>query len=158
MVRWSLVVLVAASQVAAQDLKPAQEEAKAKFDKEVDAALKEMNAACGTSATVKSDFQNFSPAAWKNISVPVWCKNVISSVTYICKNQPPYKKAIARDLKGFDCTFQGIPAKSDQDKLNTYSERHLEFSNGTFTVRMNPEHRSNIDKAAETVIKKALDK
>ena len=50
-----LALMLMPSLALAEDLKPAQEEAKAKFDEAIEEPLKLMNEKCGTKVVVKTD-------------------------------------------------------------------------------------------------------
>lgn len=142
--------------VAADDLKPAQEEAKEKFDTEIAASVTAMNEKCGTKVTVKSDFQNFKASDWENVSFPSFCTSATDAITALCEARPAYKKALAKKLTGVSCLFGGAKPAQKGDSSKAAVQRNMTFEKGVFTYTMAPTGQSNITDNAKEVLEKAL--
>jgi hypothetical protein len=99
----ALGLCVFASLAVAADLKPFQEEAKIKFDKQAKDLVADVNAACGTKfATIGSDFENFDPKSFTRQQPGSVCSSFTYSLKELCKSEP-YKKAFAAKVKDIAC-------------------------------------------------------
>jgi len=143
MTKLAIVFVIAAclpAVVRADDLTPAQDEARIVFEEETSNALGEMNAQCGTKAAITVDWKNFKPAAWeRGIQPQALCKLVVTEIGYMCRDRPPYKKALAKQLKGVSCVFAGVQPKQKKDGTNDFTRRNMSFAKGRFTLRMHGE-------------------
>lgn len=146
----------AASFAAEPELKPAQEEAKGKFDEAIEAPLKDLNEKCGTKiATVKSDYENFKDADWSGRAFYSYCPDAVTAIASMCEARPAYKKAIAKKLTGVACLFAGVKPKDKKDGSNDFTLRNMSFDKGTFTFRLHPD-AANIGDNAKATLEKAL--
>ncbi|NOJ79727.1 hypothetical protein [Myxococcus xanthus] len=151
---FAAVALLSTSAFAEEDLKPAQEEAKASFEEKISEALAAANEKCGTKLTVKTDFQNFKPEAWANSSYGSYCEAAINGVTSMCE-RPAYKKAIAKKVTGVSCLFGGVKPPEKKDGTNDATLRNLSLDKGTLTYRMSVDH-TNIEDNTTATLEKAL--
>lgn len=141
---------------AEPELKPAQEEAKGKFDEAVADPLKALNEKCGTKiTTVKTDYENFKEADWPNTAFYSWCPGAIEAITSMCEARPAYKKAIGKKLTGISCLFAGVKAKDKKDGTNDFTLRNMTFDKGVFTFHIAPD-QSNLADNAKATFEKAL--
>lgn len=151
---FAVVTLLSTSAFAEEDLKPAQEEAKAALEEQIEDALKATNDKCGTKLTVKTDFQNFKPEDWSGTSFGSYCQAVIQGVEYMCE-RPAYKKAIAKKVTGLACLFGGVKPAEKKDGSNEGTLRNLSFDKGVLTYRMAKDH-ANINDNTQATLTKAL--
>lgn len=152
----ALAVSIAPGLASAEELKPAQEEAKAEFDKTMDPAVAKMNEACGTKVTVTTDFQNFKRDAWRGIAYYSWCQDVPDTIAELCTKRPAYKKVLTKQLKGISCLFAGVSPLKKEDKTNEMTLRNMSFDKGVFTFHMAPEGQHNLAANVQTTIEKVL--
>jgi hypothetical protein len=147
-----------ASFAFAEDLKPAQEEAKEKFEKRVAPSVKGMNDKCGTSLEIKTDFENFQSADWKGTSFGAFCATAADAVAEMCASRPAYKKALSKRLAGVSCLFAGVLKAEPKDNANTKTLRNMSFENGIFIYRMSKDvSGGNIKENTQTILAKKLD-
>lgn len=153
----AVVLSLSSFAVAAEpELKPAQEEAKEKFDTELEGALKTLNEKCGTKLkTAKSDYENFSTELWSGRSHYSYCPDAISAVAAMCAERPAYAKAIGKKLTAVSCLFTGVKPAEKNDGSNAFTLRNMSFENGTFTVHLHPD-LANIGDNAKATFEKAL--
>lgn|GEM_PF-1554179 len=152
--RLALAALFASTLAFAADLKPAQEEAKAKFDEAMEEPLKALNEKCGTKVTVKSDYENYKEADWAGRSYYSWCEPAMSAITQMCADRPAYKKALSK-LSGFSCLFTGVKPKDKKDGSSDFTLRNMSYEKGTFTFRIHPD-QANVAESAKATVEKAL--
>jgi len=139
----------------AVDLKPAQEEAKAKFDEAMADPMKALNEKCGTKVTIKSDYENYKEADWAGSGYYGWCQPAVEAITAMCEERPAYKKAISKKLTGFSCLFSGGKPKDKKDGTNDFTLRNMGFAGGTFTFHISKDN-SNVKDNAKATMEKAL--
>ncbi|NVJ27920.1 MULTISPECIES: hypothetical protein [Myxococcus] len=152
---FAAVALLSMSAFAEEDLKPAQEEAKASFEEQIAEPLKEANDKCGTKLAVKTDFQNFKPEDWPSTSFSSYCEAAIDGVTAMCE-RPAYKKAILKKVTAVSCLFSGVkPADKKDTSVNGATQQNLSLEKGTLTYHMSKDH-TNITDNAKAVLEKAL--
>ncbi len=137
------------------DLKPAQEEAKAKFDEAIEEPLKDMNAKCGTKVTVKTDYQNFKGDEWSGMAFYSWCNAVPEAIGSMCADRPAYKKALAKKLTSISCLFAGVKPKDKKDGSNDFTLRNMSFEKGAFIFYMSKD-MANLNDNVKATIEKAL--
>ena len=141
---------------AEPELKPAQEEAKGKFDEAIEEPLKALNEKCGTKiTTVKSDYENFKEADWSGTAFYSWCPSAIEAITSMCEARPAYKKAIGKKLTGLSCLFAGVKPKEKKDGSSDFTLRNMSFTNGVFTFHIHKDS-SNVSDSAKATMEKAL--
>lgn len=138
------------------ELKPAQEEAKEKFDTEVVDGLKSMNDKCGTKVTIKTDFEHFKEADWSGTSVSSYCTSVTQAIGAMCEARPAYKKIIAKKLTGVSCLVGGVKAAKKDEPSNAATQRNMSFDKGVFTYTMSPVGHANLEDNAKATLEKAL--
>lgn len=148
-----LIALVASvsTSVAAQDLKPFQEEAKGTFDNQLTRIVKEeINVKCGTTFVgVKSDFENYKKDSFnKGSSIGTVCTTLTYAVGEVCK-VPAYKKVFATKVKGLACVV-GTDATDAKD----FKARFF-VKDGVFTQKMVPDGGGGIE--AVKLLKEFLD-
>lgn len=148
------VALLSSSALADEDLKPAQEEAKAKFEQELEDPLKAANEKCGTSLTIKTDFQNFKTAEWDHASVSSPCEEVVKALGSMCE-RPAYKKVIAKKLTAVACLFSGVKPAEKKDGSNERTLRNMSVDKGTLTIHMDKD-LANISDNTRTTLEKAF--
>ncbi|MFY2559684.1 hypothetical protein ACN469_18760 [Corallococcus terminator] len=152
---FAAVALLSLSAFAEEDLKPAQEEAKAAFEEQTSAVLQAANDKCGTKLAVKTDFQNFKTEDWPNTSFSSYCEGAINAVTAMCE-RPAYKKAIAKKVTGVSCLFGGVkPADKKDTSTNGATLRNISLEKGTLTYHMSRDH-VNIEDNIKAALEKAL--
>jgi hypothetical protein len=150
------VVCVSGLAFAAEpELKPAQEEAKAKADEAMEEPLKALNEACGTKVTVKTDYENFKEADWSGMGFYGWCPNAVETITAMCKARPAYQKALSKKLTGISCLFAGVKPAEKKDGSNEFTLRNMTFEKGTFVFRIH-KNSTNITDNTKATIEKAL--
>lgn len=143
--------------LAEPELKPAQEEAKDKFDAEIADAVKTMNEKCGTKVVVKTDFEHFKEAEWSGTSVSSYCSSVTQAIGAMCEARPAYKKILAKKLTGVACLVGGVkPAKKEDTTSNAATQRNMSFDKGVFTYTMSPVGHANLEDNAKATLEKAL--
>jgi hypothetical protein len=99
----ALGLIACASLAYAADLKPFQEEAKTKFEKQATGLLSDVNAACGTKiAKIDSDFENFDAKNFSRSQPGSVCSSMTYAIKEACKSEP-YKKAFAKKVTGLSC-------------------------------------------------------
>jgi hypothetical protein len=153
----ALTLSLSALAFAEIELKPAQEEAKEKFENEIADAVKAMNEKCGTKVVVKTDFQNFKEADWSGTSVSSYCVPVAETLAEMCESRPAYKKVLSKKLTGVSCLFAGVkPAKKDDGSSNAATQRNMSFEKGVFTYTMSPVGHANLAENAKATMEKAL--
>ena len=148
------VALLSSAALADEELKPAQEEAKAKFEQELEDSLKATNEKCGTTLTIKSDFQNFKTAEWDHASVSSPCQEVVDAIGSMC-DRPAYKKVIAKKLTAVACVFTGVKPAEKKDGSNGRTLRNLSLDKGTFTLHMDKD-LANIADNTRAALEKAF--
>jgi hypothetical protein len=138
------------------DLKPAQEEAKAKADEAIEPSLKALNEKCGTSIkAVKMDYENFTEATWSGRAFYSWCPGAVDAIADMCTARPAYKKALGKKLTGVSCLFKGVKGPEKNDGSSTLTLRNMSFEKGVFTFRLHPDAANVADSTKET-LEKAL--
>lgn len=138
------------------ELKPAQEEAKAKSDESLEPSLKTLNEKCGTKiAAVKTDYENFKEADWSGSAFYSWCPGAIDAIAAMCADRPAYKKALGKKLTGVSCLFAGVKPKDKKDGSNEYTLRNMSFEKGVFIFHIEKD-TANIGDNAKATIEKAL--
>jgi hypothetical protein len=152
---FAAVVLLSTSAIAEEeDLKPAQEEAKASFDEQMQAALKSANEKCGTKLTVTSDFKNFKADEWANTSFGSYCESVVQGIESMCE-RPAYKKAIAKKLTGVSCLFSGAKPAQKDDGSNGATLRNMSVEKGVFVYHLQKDH-ANLGDNTKATLEKAF--
>lgn len=154
MTRLAFATLFVSTHALAQDLKPVQEEGKAKFDEAMEEPIKALNEKCGTKVAVKSDFENYKDAEWSGRAFYSWCEPVVSSIAAMC-DRPAYKKVLTKKLTAVNCLFAGVKPKEKKDGSSDFTLRNMTFEKGVFTFRMHPDS-SNVSDSAKTTMEKAL--
>ena len=148
--RLALACTLFASLSFAADLKPGQEEAKIKFDKQAASLVTEVNAACGTAfKTIESDFENYDKADFNRNPPGAIC----SMITYAAKTacaSAPYKKAFAAKIKGVSCLMGGN--KTDPKDMAS----RVFVKDGVLTYKMDRDGSGGIE--ATAILKAELDK
>lgn len=139
----------------AADLKPAQEEAKDKFDTETADSLKALNEKCGTKVTLKSDFENFKGDEWSGTSYPSYCSAVLDGLASMCEDRPAYKKALSKKLTGVSCLFAGGKPQAKDEATNAATMKNMSFDKGVFTFHMLKD-LANLGDNTKAVVEKAL--
>lgn len=153
----ALAFLTSFAALADDDLKPAQEEAKEKFETEIADGLKAMNEKCGTKIAMTVDWKNYNDEAVKaaNISFSSYCSGaLIDPVVAMC-DRPAYKKAIAKKLTALKCLVTGGKAKGKDQSSADYTMSHMKFEKGTFTYNIQFDH-SNLGDNGKAVLEKAF--
>lgn len=150
------LLLLTSSMAVAQELKPFQDEAKEKFEREIAKPLKDMNEKCGTTVSVKSDFENFNKDLWKGKSFPSWCGGALSAIESLCRARPAYQKALSKKLTGVSCLFAGGTAKAKGEADASYVPKQMKFEGGVFTFMTHPD-MSNLTVNTQKIVEKALD-
>ncbi len=141
---------LASSFVFAADLKPGQEEAKAKFDKQAADLVKDVNAACGTAfTTITTDFENFDKADFNRNPPGAVCSTLAYAVKTACSSAP-YKKAFASKIKGLACLMGGNKTEPKDFKSRFFVKE------GVFTFKMDRDGSGGIE--ATGLLKEELDK
>lgn len=157
MYRATLAALAVSTAASAADLKPVQEEAQARFQKDVQTNLDAVNAACGTSfKEVQSDFENYKAADFPAMHPGQVCQSMLLGVKMTC-GSAAYKKAVAKQVKGLACLFAGVKKDLPADRENTREKANLSLDKGVFTYRLDPAH-AGAAIAADQVLRAALDK
>lgn len=141
---------LASSFVFAADLKPGQEEAKLKFEKQAADLIKDVNAACGTSFTsIATDFENYDKADFNRNPPGAICSTLTYAVKTTC-NSAPYKKAFAAKIKGLACLMGG-----NKTQPKDFAARYF-VKDGVFTMKMDRDGSGGIE--ATGLLKAELDK
>lgn len=141
---------------AEPELKPAQEEAKAKSDDALEEPLKALNEKCGTKiAAVKTDYENFKEADWSGTGFYGWCPDAIQAITAMCESRPAYKKALSKKLTGIACLFAGVKPKEKKDGSNDFTLRNMSFEKGVFTFHISKDE-ANLGDNTKATFEKAL--
>ena len=141
---------LASSFVFAADLKPGQEEARVKFDKQAADMVKDVNAACGTNfTTIATDFENFDKADFNRNPPGAVCSTLTYAVKTTC-NSAPYKKAFASKIKGLACMMGGNKTEPKDFKSRFF------VKDGVFTFKMDRDGSGGIE--ATALLKEELDK
>ena len=153
--RLALAFALAASTAFAQDLKPAQEEAKGKFDEAMEEPLKAMNEKCGTKVAMKTDYENYKEADWKGRSFYSWCQPAVDTIASMCADRPAYKKVLSKKLTGISCLFSGVKPKDKKDGSSDFTLRNMTFEKGVFVFRMHRDE-ANVHDSAKATLEKAL--
>lgn len=142
--------------VAAPELKPFQEEAKADFDEAMAEPLKAANAACGLKLTYSSEYEKFDAKVWAGTQHYSWCVPVLEEIKSICETRPAYKKVLVKKLKSVACLFTGVKPQEKNDGTSGFTIRNMELKDGVFVFHMTPEGQANFNYSAKTVLEKAL--
>lgn len=144
--------------IAHADLAPAQEEAKTAFESETEDAITAMNGACGTKIAVTADFEHFDTDVWAGTIQPqALCKLVITTVEYMCKDRPAYKKVMGKQLSKIHCSMAGAKPAQKKDGLNDFTLRNMDMTKGVFTLRMHKD-MVNVEDNSQKTLEKALNK
>ena len=150
-------VLFSFQAFADDDLKPAQEEAKEAFEKDLDKDLKAVNEKCGTKVGITVDWKNYDAAAIKkaNINFPSFCREaLIDPVSKMC-DRAAYKKSIAKQLTALKCNVTGGTAKTKEQKSSEYTQSHMKFEKGVFSYTLQFDH-SNLSDNGKAVLEKSF--
>ena len=151
-------VMTIAATAFAEDLTPAQEEAKALFDEKTSEAVEQLNESCGTKATVSCDFTYFKPDVWARGTQPYdQCELVLQTIDRMCKDRPAYKKALGKSLATVRCVFTGVKPKQKKDGSADHVLRNMSFAHGVFTLRMTPE-LTNVEEGTQKTVERSLNK
>ncbi|MCB9655167.1 MAG: hypothetical protein H6729_13675 [Deltaproteobacteria bacterium] len=140
---------------AAPELKPFQEEAKAKFDESMEAPLDAANTACGIKITVTSEYERFDAEVWKGRWHYGWCVPVLEEIQKMCESRPAYKKVLAKKLKAVRCMFSGVQPKDKKDSSTVWTKKNMSLKDGTFVFHMDKE-QANLNVAAKEALEAAL--
>lgn len=144
--------------VAFADLAPAQEEAKTAFEEETADSLASLNEHCGTKIAVTADFENYNADVWASgIQPQALCKLVITTVDYMCRDRPPYKKAIPKTLSTIKCAFTGVKPAQKKDGTNDFTLRNMALAKGVFTLHMHKD-MLNVEQNSQATVEKTLNK
>ncbi|RKH66148.1 hypothetical protein [Corallococcus llansteffanensis] len=150
---FAAVVLLSTSAIAEEeDLKPAQEEAKASFEEDIKGALKAANDKCGTKLTVTSDFKNFKSEEWSGTSFSSYCEGALQGIEAMCE-RPAYKKAISKKVTSVACLFSGVKPTQKDDGSNGATLRNMSLEKGVFTYHLGKDHANITDNAKATLEK-----
>lgn len=134
----------------AADLKPGQEEAKIKFDKQAADMIKEVNGACGTNfPAITTDFENYDKADFNRNPPGAVCSALVYAVKQTCSSAP-YKKAFAAKIKGLACVMGG-----NKTDAKDFKSRYF-VKDGVFTFKMDRDGGGGI--VAVAILKAELDK
>lgn len=157
MSRLALVVpLLVAATAFAQDLKPGQEEAKARFAKDVQTNLDWLNEACGTTfKDVQSDFQHYDASKFTSMHPGQVCQGMLLGVKMAC-SKPAYRKAVQARVKALACVFSGVK-QQPSDRQQSREKANLALENGVFTYHLDAAHAGTAI-AAQQVLEAALDR
>ena len=148
--RLALACTLFASLSFAADLKPGQEEAKIKFDKQAASLVTEVNAACGTAfKTIESDFENYDKADFNRNPPGSICSTMTYAAKTVCASAP-YKKAFAAKIKGLACVMGGNKLEPKDYKARFF------VKDGVFTMKMDRDGSGGIE--ATDLLKAELDK
>lgn len=142
---------MASSFAVAAELKPFQTEAKVLFDSEVEAPLKATNDACGTTLTVKTNFELYSEAEWSVQSISNRCKGVLDAVQSLCE-RPAYKSAVAQKIKEVHCLFGGKSGETEETTL-----ANMSVTGSAMIFKMHPSN-SNVNDAAKKTLEDFVNK
>lgn len=153
--RLALAFVLTAAPAFAQDLKPAQEEAKAKFDEAMEEPMKALNEKCGTKATIKADYENYKDSEWSGRSFYSWCQPAIETITSMCAERPAYKKVLAKKLTSVSCLFAGVKPPQKDDGSSGFTLRNMSFDKGVFTFHIHKD-QANVADSAKATVEKAL--
>ncbi|MDC0711589.1 hypothetical protein POL68_24175 [Stigmatella sp. ncwal1] len=147
-------LLLSTSAFAEEDLKPAQEEAKAAFEEQIEEYLKPTNEKCGTKLTVKADFENFKAETWSASTFASYCGSVLEGIQSMCE-RPAYKKAISKKVKSVACLLAGAKPAEKNDGSNGAALRNMSLSNGVFTYHASQD-QANLSDNTKTTLEKAF--
>lgn len=150
-----LTVLSTAALADDVELKPAQEEAKDKFDKGTAKSLAQLNEKCGTKVTLESDFEHFNGDEWKGTSYPAYCSAMLDSVASMCGSRPAYQKVLGKQLTQVACLFSGVVQAEKGESSMAATLKNLSFEKGVLTFHMQ-KGQANIEKNTRAVLEKAL--
>jgi hypothetical protein len=150
-----LAVCFLSSFAFAQDLKPAQEEAKEKFETEIADSVTALNEKCGTKIVVKADFENFKDADWAGTSYSSYCSGVTDALGEMCASRPAYKKVLSKKLTGVSCLFSGVKPAEKKDGSNEGTLRNMSFEKGVFIWHM-AKHGANLGDNTKATMEKTL--
>ena len=138
------------SLVIAADLKPVQEEAKIKFEKQAADMIKDVNGACGTTfAVITTDFENYDKADFNRNPPGAICSALVYAAKTTCSSAP-YKKAFAAKIKGLACVMGGNKTEPKDFKARYF------VKDGVFTFKMDRDGSGGIE--ATQILKAELDK
>lgn len=139
---------------ADDDLKPAQEEAKEKFENEMADSLKAMNEKCGTKLSVTVDWKNFSASAVEGISVSGYAQDaLVNALSSLC-DRPAYKKIIAKKVTGLKFNLAGGKPQGKESSTE-HSQAHFKFDKGVFSYTFE-KSTSNLSDNGKAVLEKAF--
>jgi hypothetical protein len=138
------------------DLKPAQEEAKEKFEKEMEDELAKMNEKCGTKvATPKVDWKNFTADAFKGLSLSGYAQAaLIDSLSSLC-DKPAYKKVITKKVTGLQFNLAGGKPAEKKQNYNEHTQSLIKFEKGVLSFTMHKD-ATNLSDNAKIVLEKAF--
>lgn len=149
-------VLFAFAAFADDDLKPAQEEAKEAFEKDIEANLKAANEKCGTKLAIPTvDWKNYSKEAIGNTSLSSYCgAALIDTLSSLC-DRPAYKKAIVKKVTSLRCNVAGGKAPAKDENYNAHTQAHIKIDKGVFSYTFHKDH-SNLTDNGKAVLEKAF--
>ncbi len=150
-----IALALAPALALAEELKPAQEEAKASFTTALEDPVKALNEKCGTKVAIKADFENWKATDWPSASFYSYCQPVIDTIAAMCADRPAYKKVLAKKLTGIQCLFGGVKPKDKKDGSNEFTLRNMSFDKGVFTFHMHVDS-ANIADNTKATVEKAL--
>jgi hypothetical protein len=148
--------LFAFTAFADDDLKPAQEEAKEAFEKEIADNLKSANEKCGTKLAIPTvDWKNYTTEAIGNTSLSSYCgAALIDTLSSLC-DRPAYKKAIAKKVTALRCNVAGGKAPAKDENYNAHTQAHIKLDKGVFSYTFHKDH-SNLTDNGKAVLEKAF--
>ncbi len=148
--------LFAVTAFADDDLKPAQEEAREAFEKDIADTLKATNEKCGTKlASPTVDWKNYSAEAIANISLTSYCGGaLLDTLSSLCE-RPAYKKAIVKKVTSLRCNLAGGKAPGKDENSNTHTQAHIKLEKGVFSYTFHKDH-SNLTDNGKAVLEKAF--
>ena len=138
------------------DLKPAQEEAKAAFEKDIADNLKAANEKCGINLAMPTvDWKNYSKEAVSNMSLSGYCGGaIIDSLGAMCA-RPAYKKAIAKKVTSLKCNIVGGRAPEKGENYNVHTQAHIKLEKGVLSYTLQKGH-TNLTDNGKAVLEKAF--
>lgn len=148
--------LFAFAAFADDDLKPAQEEAKEAFEKDIADNLKATNEKCGTKLAIPTvDWKNYSKEAIGNISFSSYCSGaLLDTLTSLC-DRPAYKKVVVKKVTSLRCNVAGGKAPAKDENYNAHTQAHIKLDKGVFSYTLHKDH-SNLTDNGKAVLEKAF--
>lgn len=147
--------LFAFAAFADDDLKPAQEEAKESFEKDIEDNLKAANEKCGTKLAMTVDWKNYSAEAVGKISLSSFCSAaLLDTLTALCE-RPAYKKVVAKKVTSLRCNLTGAKPATKEQNYNTHTQAHITLDKGVFSYTPHKDH-SNLTDNGKAVLEKAF--